>query len=121
MKKIITWVILLAIGVPLFYGFKHIAHVKCVEAALDMHCKKSYQGYQQVKSVDVPWWNPINMDGYACSAKVMFSADATNGKNIAFTARKARITDVANDDWEVNFGFWGFFGDDYRIFDVKTK
>ena len=84
----------------------------------DCNCKKNYQGYQRVESLDVPWWNPVNTDGYACSAKVVFSV---GGKDIHFTAKKARITDIANDDWEVNLGFWGWIGDDYRIFGVKAK
>ena len=118
MQKVIIYIIGIAIVLPLFYGGKHIAHVKCVEAALDMQCKKSYQGYQRVESVDVPWWNPINTDGYACSARVMFPS---GGKDIVFTAKKARAIDLASDDWDVNFGFWGWIGDDYRIFNVKLK
>ena len=117
MKKFMMYAVAVVIVVPLLYGGKHIAHVKCVEAALDMHFKH-YQGYQKIESVEVPWWNPVNDDGYACSAKV-----ALNDKtaDVAFTAKKARLTDIAKDDWEVNLGFWGWLGDDYRIFNVNVK
>ena len=117
-SKIMMYVVLTPIALVLFYGGKHIAHVKCVEGALDMQCKKSYQGYQRVQSVDVPWWNPVNTDGYDCSAKVAFSGGI---KDIGFTAKKARVTDLAAEDWDVNLGFWGWIGDDYRIMNVKAK
>ena len=117
-SKIVMYVVLVPVALALFYGGKHIAHVKCVEGALDMLCKKSYQGYQRVESVNVPWWNPVNIDGYNCSAKVTFSDGV---KDIDFTAKKARITDVAADDWDVNLGFWGWIGDDYRVMNIKAK
>ena len=114
-SKIVMYAVLIPVALLLFYGGKHIAHVKCIECALDMQCKKSYQGYQLVESVDVPWWNPVNTDGYDCSAKIMF---AGGSKDIGFTAR---VTDLAADDWDVNLGFWGWIGDDYRIMNVKAK
>ncbi len=117
MKKVMLYVVLVVIALPIVYGGKHIAHVKCVEGALEMHCKKNNQ---KVESVEVPWWNPLNDEGYACSAKV-----SANGKvaDIAFTAKRLTLTDIANDkdDWELNLGFWGWIGDDYRIFNVKAK
>ena len=118
MKKVILYAVLVVVALPIVYGGKHIAHVKCVEAALDMHCKNSYQGFQKVEAAEVPWWNPFNEGGYACSAKV-----SLNGKviDVAFTAKRATLSDVAKDDWEVNLGFWGWIGDDYRIIGVKAK
>jgi hypothetical protein len=118
MKKIVLYVVAVVIGVTLFYGGKHIAHVKCVEAALDIHCKKNCPGYQKIESVDVPWVNPFDPDGYACTAKIALQ-DKT--ADVAFTAKKARLSDLAQDDWDVNLGFWGWLGDDYRIFNVRMK
>ena len=119
-SKIVMYVVLTPIALALFYGGKHIAHVKCVEGALDMLCKKSYQDYQRVESVDVPWWNPnfISDVEYGCSAKIAFSDGV---KDVGFTAKKARIADITADDWDVNLGFWGWLGNDYRIMNVKAK
>lgn len=116
--KNVFMAILVIVGVALCYGGKHIAHVKCVEAALDMHCKKSYNGYQKVECVDAKWWNPVNSDGYSCTAKVLF---ADGVKDITFTAKEATLASIAKDDWEPNFGFWGWIGDDYRILNVKAR
>lgn len=118
MKKIMLNVVLVAIAIPIAYGGKHIAHVKCVESALEMHCKKSYQGFQKVEAVEVPWWNPFNDDGYACSAKVVLGEKVAD---VAFTAKRATLSDFAKEDWEVDLGFWGWIGDDYRIINVKAK
>ena len=110
--------IIAVLGVSLYYGGKHIAHVKCVESALDTHCKKSYNGYQKVESVDAKWWNPVNSDCYNCTAKVAF---ADGVKDITFTAKEATLIDCTKDDWEADFGFWGWIGEDYRILNVKAK
>ena len=148
-SKIVMYVVLTPIALALFYGGKHIAHIKCVEGALDMQCKKSYQGYRRVETVDVPWWNPFNSKGYSCSAKVAF---ADGIKDIVFTAKRVSgaelVKDAATiavtakkatearsegdlddlnrkldevDNWDVNMGFWGWLGDDYRIMNVKAK
>lgn len=117
-KKLITYVLATPFALALCYGGKHIAHVKCVEEALDMQFKKHYQGYQQVESVDVPWWIPFSNNGYECSAKVAFAGGTTD---ISFTAKRAHLHEVAEDDWEVNLGFWGWLGDDYRIMNIKAK
>ena len=117
MSKVVTYLMLIPIALGLLYGGKHVVHVKCVEAALEMRCK-NVAGYKKIESVDVPWWNPANANGYDCSAKIAFSDGV---KDVGFTAKRARVTDLAKDDWDVNLGFWGWLGDDYRIFDVKAK
>lgn len=118
MNKIITYAVITPFALALAYGGKHIAHVKCVEGALDMQCRKNYQGYQRAESVEVPWWNPIPGAEYACSAKLVFNGGETD---VSFTAKEARLSDLAADDWDVNLGFWGWLGDDYRIMNVQAK
>ena len=134
-SKVVSYsicIFLIALG--LFYGGKHVAHIKCVEAALEMRCK-NVAGYQEVESVDVPWWNPFNSDGYDCSAKIAFSGGV---KDVGFTAKKVRAMDLIMDvvelsdtrlrrkhhvaeDWDVNLGCWGWIGDDYIIMNIKTR
>ena len=116
-SKVVSYLVCIILILGLVYCGKHVAHIKCVEAALEMRCK-NIAGYQKVESVDVPWWNPFNSNGYACSAKVAFSGGV---KDVGFTAKRVRITDLAGDDWDVNLGFWGWIGDDYRIIDVKAQ
>ena len=134
-SKVVSYsicIFLIALG--LFYGVKHVIHIKCVEAALEMRCK-NVAGYQKVESVDVPWWNPFNSNGYDCSAKIAFSGGV---KDVGFTAKKVRAIDLIMDvvelsdtrfrrkhhaveDWDVNLGFWGWIGDDYIIMNIKTR
>lgn len=129
-KQIVSTAVLVAIGLLVCYSGKHIAHVKCVEGALEMRCK-NLQGFTKVVSIDVPWWNPLSeSDGYNCTAKLAF---AQSEKDVEFVAKRVRIVgaleDVAKaysgqdvaDDWEVNMGFWGWIGDDYRIQGLKAK
>lgn len=119
MEKFIKGLVAIVIALPLCYFIKHIPHVKCVEGALEMHCKRSYANFKQIESVDVPWWNPFSDEKYNCSAKLVF---ANETKDIVFVAKRASaLNDLTKDDWDVNFGFWGWLGDDYRIFDVKAK
>lgn len=118
MKNIIIVVVGIPVALAIFYGAKHIAHVKCVEGALEMYCENRYADVQQVESVEVPWWNPFGDDQYACTAKLKTQKGELN---IDFNAKKARATDLMEDDWDVNMGFWGWVGDDYRIMDIKVR
>jgi hypothetical protein len=117
-KNIIIVVVGIPVALGIFYGAKHLAHVKCVEGALEMYCKNKYADVQQIESVDVPWWNPFGDDKYACTAKL---STLTGNCDIAFDAKKASVSDLMEDDWDVNMGFWGWIGDDYRIINVKVR
>jgi hypothetical protein len=46
---------------------------------------------------------------------------ASGSRDISFEATRATMADVMKDDWEVNMGFWGWLGDDYRIMNIKVK
>jgi len=87
-------------------------------------------------------WNRFGSNKYDCSAKIK---TYQSGKivNITFTARRVSGTEVlldpviikddlnaakqkglgyfSNDDWDVNWGIWGWIGDDYHIFNVEMK
>jgi hypothetical protein len=117
-KKIIIIAISLPVALGIFYGCKHFAHVKCVEGSLELYFKNKYKDFKQIESVDVSWWNPFGSERYACTAKVL---TASGSRDISFEATRATMADVMKDDWEVNMGFWGWLGDDYRIMNIKVK
>ena len=117
-RKLGFYFILSIVGCPIVYGGKHIVHSKCIEASLEMQCKKRFCDYRKVVTIDVPWWHPFKNDGYPCFAKISCAA---GDRDVSFIAKKVRIVDAAKDDWDVNLGFWGWLGDDYRIMDLKAQ
>lgn len=143
--NLVVKAVLVVIACAIFYGVKHYAHVKCVEKALEMQCKK-INGFKSIKSVDVPWLT-LSRE-YQCSASLEFSSEV---KDVVFFAKRVdavelmkdastvasaakalssgSLTEIekatekmeAADDWDVNLGFWGWVGDDYRIKDLRLK
>lgn len=116
MAMILFWGIL---AILLFYGIKHCAHVQNVKTALDFQCKKTVKDYAGIKSAEIPWWRAFNLnDDYPCSATLKIGSKEVP---VSFVAKEVTLNDVLRDDWEVNFGIWGWIGDDYRIMDIKAK
>ena len=125
-----------------YWGVKCYAHIQNVEKAFMMMCKREKLGLKEIVSIDVPMWNRFGSNKYDCSAKIK---TYQSGKivNITFTARRVSGTEVlldpviikgdlnaakqkglgyfSNDDWDVNWGIWGWIGDDYHIFNVEMK
>lgn len=132
MKKVISFVVFAPIALGIFYGAKHIAHKKCVEASLELVCKNHIRGFESVDKIDVAWFSFIAGSNYEypCTATIKINGKPTD---IKFTAKKVTIGsalgDVAaaaagkdvEDDWEVNYGIWGWLGDDYRIQNIEAK
>lgn len=117
MKKVICTIVLVPLAVALFYGFMHIAHAKCVKAALEAYCERNAKTFQKIESLEVPWWQPFTGDEYSCVAKIVFEKGS---REISFVAKEATLSDFDKDDWDVNLGFWGLvLHEDYRIVNVR--
>ena len=139
--SVLTIVCLALLGAG-YWGVKCYAHVQNVEKAFMMMCKREHLGLKEVVSIDVPMWNRFGSNKYDCSALIKtYQSDKI--VNITFTARRVSGAEVlldpviikgdlndakqkgigyfSNDDWDVNWGFWGWIGDDYHIFNVEMK
>ena len=121
LARAVGMAVLVVIGVSGFYGIKHVAHVQNVKTALDFQCKKSVKDYKGVVSADVPWWKVLDHDvDYPCSATLKIG---TKDVPVSFVAKRVTLSNAmkGGDDWEVNFGIWGWIGEDYHIANIKAK
>lgn len=138
-----TLIVLALLGLG-YCGIMCYAHIQNVEKAFVMMCKRESLGLKEIVSIDVPMWNRwrFGSSKYDCSAKIK-TCQSDKIVNVTFTARRVSGTEVlldpviikgdlnaakqkgqgyfSNDDWDVNWGFWGWIGDDYHIFNVEMK
>lgn len=121
LARVVGMTVLAVIGVSGFYGIKHVAHVQNVKTALDFQCKKGVKDYKGVVSADVPWWKVLDHDvDYPCSATLKIGEKDVP---VSFVAKRVTLSNAmkGGDDWEVNFGIWGWIGEDYHIANIKAK